>query len=832
MPQFDFAQLRPQPQAERPVDPIAIFQRARVTDGSINDLWLAQGDALRQWHEHRDENDIAVSLNTGAGKTLVGLLMGQSLVNETRASVVYACSSIQLVLQTEKKANGYGLPVTTYVERNFSNDLFSKGEAVCVTTYQALFNGRSIFFNRDLAGIVFDDAHAAEHLIRDHFSLHVAKKKFEQAYASITSEFADYFNAAGLAATYKEVRQGTSGRLVFIPPTELRRSHAAVRDALSNSEIPKDSDTRFAWAHLKDRIDLCAMIVSPSAITLTPPFVPVRTLRYFSNDVRRIYLSATLSASDVFIRTFGRAPSFQIQPSTTAGECERMILIPSKMAGNGDDIKTATTAIRNHKALILVPTYARAEKWSPIKPPPKEKATSLIEEFKSTKATKKLLLAARYDGMDFPGDMCRVLVIDDLPSGVNPLDRYLWEYLRLSSRLMTAIASRVIQSFGRISRGMSDHGVVLITGKRLVEWLQVPRNAAALPRFLQKQIQLGLQMSAGVEANSVAGMIQSCLQRNPDWLGAYERFILDAPTEAQPPQPVNTAELALAEAKYAEHIWHRNFNGAASQLQKTLDIAAKVSLGTVCWHKFWLGFALECAGDAETARRLYRQAHTGERNIPPPRPDSGAAIAENISRQIVGASYQFEVAANSKVQAPRSLERDLEPLKGAGTSAQTEEGLRALGQYLGFESSRPEKEHGTGPDVLWIFPDSSALCIEVKSGKGESSVYRKDDLGQLSDHVQWVKNNFSVGNIIPAFVGPEVPVSDTANPPAGVKVAALEKFQTVGEAVITAYRDVAASAITTTLLEVLNEEFVRRKLLWPTLERSMGLLELRTLESK
>jgi Type III restriction enzyme, res subunit/Helicase C-terminal domain len=832
MPQFDFAQLRPQPQAERPVDPIVIFQRARVSDSSINDLWLAQGDALRKWHEHRNENDIAVSLNTGAGKTLVGLLMGQSLVNETRSSVVYVCSSIQLVLQTEKKANGYGLPVTRYVEKNFSNDLFSKGEALCVTTYQALFNGRSIFFNRDLVGIIFDDAHAAEHLIRDHFSLHVGKKQFEKIYATVTAEFADYFNAAGLAATYKEVRQGTAGRLVLIPPTELRRSHAAVRDALSNSEIPKDPDTRFAWAHLKDRIDLCAMIVSPSAITLTPPFVPVRTLRYFSNDVRRIYLSATLSAPDAFIRTFGREPSFHIQPSTTAGECERMILVPSKMAGNGDDIKTATTAIRNHKALILVPTYARAEKWSPIKPPPKEKATSLIEEFKNTKATKKLLLAARYDGMDFPGDMCRVLVIDDLPSGVNPLDRYLWEYLRLSSRLMTAIASRVIQSFGRISRGMSDHGVVLITGKRLVEWLQVPRNAAALPRFLQKQIQLGLQMSGGVEANGVAGMIQSCLQRNPDWLGAYERFILDAPTESQTPQPVNTGELALAEAKYAEHIWHRNFNGAASQLQKTLDIAAKVSLGTVCWHKLWLGFALECAGDADTARRLYRQAHTGERNIPPPRPDSGTAIAENISSQVRGASYQFEVAPNSRIQAPRSLERDLTPLGGGASSAQTEEALHLLGQYLGFEASRPDQEHGTGPDVLWIFGDAWAFCADVKTDKEQSSVYRKSELGQLSDHVQWVKNNFSVDKIVPAFIGPEVSVSDVANPPAGVKVATLEKFRTIGDAIVTAYRDVASSALSTTLLEVLNEEFARRELLWPALERLMQLVELRSLNSK
>jgi hypothetical protein len=90
----------------------------------------------------------------------------------------------------------------------------------------------------------------------------------------------------------------------------------------------------------------------------------------------------------------------------------------------------------------------------------------------------------------------------------------------------------------------------------------------------------------------------------------------------------------------------------------------------------------------------------------------------------------------------------------------------------------------------------------------------------------------SAGKIIRAFIGPEVPVSDTVNPPAGMQVAAVEKFHQIGDAVITAYRDVAASALTTTLLEVLNEEFIRRKLLWPTLERSMDLVEPRTLGTK
>ena len=146
-------------------------------------MWLAQGDALREWHKNRAKPDVGIVLNTGAGKTLVGLLMAQSLVNEQREKVLYACSSIQLVEQTTEKARGYGLDVTTYFRHEFSNDLFTRGEAPCITTYQALFNGKSKFLNEHLAAVIFDDAHAAEHLLRDHFSLRIARKEFSDVYA-------------------------------------------------------------------------------------------------------------------------------------------------------------------------------------------------------------------------------------------------------------------------------------------------------------------------------------------------------------------------------------------------------------------------------------------------------------------------------------------------------------------------------------------------------------------------------------------------------------------------------------------------------------------------
>lgn len=826
---FDFSRIRPEKAARRPVDPIELFQSLRVSDAMINDLWLAQGDALRGWHEGRTRSDVAVSLNTGAGKTLVGLLIAQSLVNETRGRVLYACSSIQLVRQTEGKARGYGLPVTTYVARDYSNDLSARGEAPCVTTYQALFNGKSVFFREEIAGIIFDDAHTAEHLLRDHFSLHIDKERFGDVYRQILAEFADYFHSTGRASTYEEIIKGESQRLLLIPPFEVKRSYEALLACLHSSNVADDASTTFAWSHLKDQIDLCVPILSSSCITFTPAFVPVQTLRYFESATRRVYLSATLAADDAFARTFGRLPVAKIAPTTTAGECERMILIPSAMPGVVDDLVVAKDAIRPQKALVLVPNYSRARAWADlVAPPPRERATEAIEGFKSASGNEKLLVAARYDGVDLPGDMCRVVVIDDLPMGTGPLERFLWEYLRLGNTLRSTIACRVVQSFGRISRGMSDHGVAVVTGRRLVEWLRVPKNANALPVFLQKQLHLGFRISESMQATDVPGAVAACLGRDPHWIESYESFIRDAEVEEILCEPDTLSRLALAEAKFGELIWKRDYAGAVRALRQTLADAANFSLGTVSWHKLWLGFALELSGDLASARALYQQAHAAQHNIPPVRSEGLKNFAD-LPDQAIRAALQFELTSSGQVKIPQRLERDLAALDGSGTVPQTEEALRSLGQYLGLDASRPDKEHGTGPDVLWIIAGSSALCLDAKTEKDAKSVYRKEELGQLSDHVQWVSQNRNVTEIVPGFVGPENPASDSSTPAAGVKVGSLEKFHSVAQILVAVCRDAASNALPLTLNQYLSEQFEKRGLLWPELRKTLDLRELREL---
>ena len=816
---FDFSKLNVASQQTKPVDPIEIFQGAAISDGNVNDLWLGQGDALREWHANRDKDDVAVVLNTGAGKTLVGLLIAQSLVNETRRQVVYACSSIQLVEQTATKAEGYGLPTATYYRREFSQgDSYHRAEAPCVTTYQALFNGWSRFRSDDIAAVIFDDAHTADQILRDQFSLSIARGEMTETFDQILALFQPYHNSVGLASSFAEVINGEASREFLVPPFEIQRNLSELRRLLLQAGLGDHTSTKFAWEHIRDREDLCCLLINNSEVTLTPPVLPVFSLPYFRDGVRRVYLSATLSAPDSFVRAFGRQPDEIISPSTTAGECERLILIPRAAEGVDDDLVSAKEVIVDRKALILVPSYYRGETWADIAAPPnRESVSEAIDSFREAKPPAKLMLAARYDGLDLPGDTCRMMVLDELPQGAGPLERFQGERLNMQNSLRSLLASRIVQSFGRISRGMSDHGIVLLTGKGLVEWLLVPRNRALLPRFLQKQMEIGEHLSKGAsDTANLKSIASACMSRDPGWIQAYTNNMRDLPSDSASTDQDKALDIALAEARFGKALWDRDYEGAAIALNAVLEEAFEFSQFSGAWLSFWLGYSLEMSGDHQNASYFYRKACANQSNMPRPRSlttSTGTSVPAQVTR--IAEQMRIGLSDSILVQPPKSLVQDLTPLNGNGSAAQVEEAIRCLGQYLGLNSTRPDNDLGVGPDVLWLSEDGFAVCMEAKTDKQASSLYRKEDVGQLHNHIQWVNDNHKVSEIIPVFVGPLLSASKEASPSPDMKIIELRQFHELSQRLIAALQDVAQSALPLSLEHDLREAMRNRNLMYP-----------------
>ena len=685
---FDFSGVGKNQQPQTVVDPVNIFRSSTVTDQNVNDLWLGQGDALRGWHRERHLDDIGVVLNTGAGKTLVGLLIAQSLVNETHRQVVYACSSIQLIEQTSKKAHGYGIGVATYHGGQFVNeDAYYRGISPCVTTYQALFNGRSRFRGDDVSAVIFDDAHTADNILRDQFSLRIGRDLLPDTYNELVSLFSEYQRSIGRASSYAEVADGKSPRLFLIPPFEVRRHAEEIRRILAGARLGEERETMFAWPHIIDHEDLCCWVVSSYAVTLTPVTVPVSTLAYFKKGIRRVYLSATLSASDAFARAFGRVPEKIVAPTTTAGECERMIIIPSLVPGieRNEDIHATSDIIRHKKAFILAPSYARSNLWQGVaSPPPSNAVTEHLDVFREADAPQKLLLTARYDGIDLPGDTCRVMVIDDLPAGSGPLERFQRDSLSMDNSTRSIIASRIVQSFGRISRGMSDHGVVVLTGEELVNWIRIPRNRSLLPNFLENQIRLGEEISKSAQTvESLGAAVNGCLDRDTNWIATYSDYMRTALSLGGATDSEIARDIALAEASFGEFLWRREFPEAADVLSKIQSQAVEFSQNAGAWLTMWWGYAVEMAGDVDAAYGLYRRAYTLNSNIPR-LGRQHESPASDIQEQVVNVARQMQVGESQglKVRVPPRIQQDLSRLDGSGSVPQTEEALRCLGQYL------------------------------------------------------------------------------------------------------------------------------------------------------
>ena len=122
--------------------------------------------------------------------------------------------------------------------------------------------------------------------------------------------------------------------------------------------------------------------------------------------------------------------------------------------------------------------------------------------------------------------------------------------------------------------------------------------------------------------------------------------------------------------------------------------------------------------------------------------------------------------------------------------------------------------------------------MEAKTDKQPNSPYSKDQVGQLHNHVQWVKDNYDVAEIIPVFVGPLSPASDQASPSPDMRVAELRLFEELGQRLISALEDVTTRTMPLSLGRDLNEVMNQRSLDYPDVVSSLEMTVLQQIPSQ
>ncbi|MDE2838038.1 MAG: DEAD/DEAH box helicase family protein [Chloroflexota bacterium] len=743
----DFDRLRRARSNAKVVHPKDIFLRLPKPEG-IDDLWQSQAEALDEWFGRRDQRDLVLKLNTGGGKTLVGLLMAQSTLAENGGPVLFLCATNQLVQQTVSHATPFGIRVVPYIAGQDLDGDFLSGKAIMVASYQALFNGLSKFGvaggRRDIVhptAIILDDAHTAFSVVRDQFSIAIGREQLPDTYRELTQCFRHAFEEIGKQGTFDDITEARDEGVIEVPYWSWSTSHQEIRQQLASLQA---KHFPWQWPLLRDHFDRCHAFVSRRDFAITLLYPNVDMFPSFAECPRRIYMSATVADDSSIVRTFGADPSSvssPIAPLSLAGVGERMILVPNLMGIDRAEVEPAlrrlvTWAAGKAGTVILVPSTRQAQAWEEIaETVDGDSVADAIDDLVRRSKNGPIVMANRYDGIDLPGDSCRLLVLNGLPAGSNSYDLYRATVLEGSATINTTIAQRIEQGMGRGTRGAGDHCVVVLADNALAKWISNHANRSLLTSPTRVQLELGISISEEIYSLDQLGktVLQS-FNRDQAWV-EYQAQVLAEETSSP---SINKTNLLVAgqERRFFRLLLDGYFDKAIDThgafIEDTPAVDGKVK-GWLCQQSAraaWLW------GHHEKSDELQRQAYHSNKMLLRPRvgfhhtPMTSPTVqSQQILNQLSAYSPRRGLLAE--------FEEWVDWLTPKSSSNQFEESLKNLGRLLGYSTSRPDDEDNIGPDVLWLLSSTEALVIEAKSRKMDRRPANKSDHGQLLEAMKW-----------------------------------------------------------------------------------------------
>tara|TARA_R110002073_G_scaffold21092_10_gene74766 strand:- start:717 stop:2006 length:1290 start_codon:yes stop_codon:yes gene_type:complete len=371
------------------------------------------------------------------------------------------------------------------------------------------------------------------------------------------------------------------------------------------------------------------------------------------------------------------------------------------------------------------------------------------------------------------------MVIDGVPATASLVEGYQYETLGFRKSFVNRTASRLTQLFGRINRGRKDYGVFLVNDRATSIWLQNRRHQPYFPPVLRQQLKLGSEIhksqNDAFDTTDILETANQVLDRDEGWQNYYRDHLSAVEIDGALKAEVEGDEqvylkAAKAESNFMSAVWASDFVGARQCLAGGVDELTTVDASLGGWHYLWMGMACHASGEPKAARRYFREAH------------SRLGVALPVPRSV----YEFQAEAGSPpktaiesglrkhlgdeiIEVERRITR-LEDtisiiLDATKSHKQHEEGVRVLGELLGFRSIRPDKADEIGPDNLWLDELNGAIySIELKTEKKLDGELSKSEIGQSHNHIAWVEENYAISGAFRHFiVSPTTSVSRKAS---------------------------------------------------------------------
>ena len=738
-----------------------------------------QTEVMNLWFDNRNSRDSVIKLNVGSGKTLVGLLLLQSSLNENAGPSLYVTPDRQLTQQVVEEAEALGIGIT----EDPRDPTYEAGEQICVTNVYKLFNGLSIFGvggRKDGIGIgtvVVDDAHACVSTIADQFRIVLPNDHdaYKSLFATLKEDIKGYNEAAFL-----DLESGDPHIFLEVPFWSWAMHQSCILRTLYRYRT--DDALKFSYPFLREILPQCRCVIGGQKLEIEPPVPATDLVTSFRRAKRRIYMTATQSDDSVMVTHFGADPDnlgTPLVPSSSQSMGERMILMPQEL--NLDlkieDIRTLLVDLAEaHNIVVIVPSEQASAFW-------KNYAAQILIGDKVVPGIARLkeehvgitVLVNRYDGIDLPGNACRVLAIVDLPEVTSYSEIIDGEVLGNSSHNLKRQIERIEQGMGRGVRSNDDYCVVILFGAKLIRRLRSQNGEKLLTSATKAQLNLSRIIARRLEnpsLNDIKSVILQCLNRDTGWIRVSKKEMVGVDVDR---------ELRLDPTKIAIR---RAFNAVRdNQHAEAMKIlSAAVSDAEEDQEKAWLlskKAAFEHSMNASGAQKTLARAHK---------------LEYSVMKPLLNTAYKkldLPVERQTAILVKNHSERFLDPVQmklfadelcsdlqfGNVSANKFEARINELAWFFGIPAQRPEKKFSEGPDNLWALSNGKFLVIECKNCATSDRGISKKDAGQLGQSVAWFEKQYLNTECIPVIIHPKNNLDQGASLVEGMRVMDIDKLE-------------------------------------------------------
>jgi hypothetical protein len=302
---IDFGKLGTGNPADEVLEPRKIFTSLANKDRRYTYPRDVQTQVMEKWFARRDDRDVVIKMNTGSGKTVVGLLLLKSCMNEKKGPAVYVTPDKYLTQQVLAEAAALTIPAV----EDERDPRFVSSKAILVINIDKLVNGKSTFgvsgegIKIPIGSIVIDDAHSCIARTREKFSLRLTSD--HPAYEPLLALFRDELERQSQHGIL-DVEQQDQNTVLAVPFWAWKDKQKDVVSILHTHR--SDDSCKFVWPLLVDVLPLCQCAFGGGQLEIAPRCSPTDVINSFHSAKRRIYMTATLADDSILVTDFDASP--------------------------------------------------------------------------------------------------------------------------------------------------------------------------------------------------------------------------------------------------------------------------------------------------------------------------------------------------------------------------------------------------------------------------------------------------------------------------------------------------------------------------------------------